>query len=48
MNLADVRWMPIPHADDDRGTLTDRPQAVDGEQDLVLPPAPGSSGVDMK
>lgn len=22
MNLADVRWMPIPHADDDRGTLT--------------------------
>jgi len=22
MKLADVRWMPIPHADDDRGTLT--------------------------
>jgi hypothetical protein len=22
MNLAAVRWMPIPHADDDRGTLT--------------------------
>src|SRR5687768_6687368 len=22
MNLAAVRWMPLPHADDDRGTLT--------------------------
>ena len=33
---------------DERGALADRPQAVDGQQDLVLPAAPGPRGVDVE
>ncbi len=33
---------------DERGTLADFAQAVDGQQHLVLPATPGSSGVDVQ